>query len=107
MAVGIMSEIFISVGPMAAIPLWIMTGMSLVGIDRLLMRYNSDDHRPFIAGLIVVFAFSSVKGGLSQLFTGGGLVLMTLYFGTIFVCRQIAPPYMVNRQGMLPRRSPR
>lgn len=91
MAVGVMSEIFISVGPLGAIPLFILTGMSLVGADRLLMRLNSDDHRPFVAGLIVVFAFASVKGSLSQFFTGGGLVLLILYFGTLAVCREIPP----------------
>jgi hypothetical protein len=91
MAVGVMSEIFISVGPLGAIPLFMLTGMSLVGVDRILMRLNSDDHRPFIAGLIVVFAFASVKGSLSQFFTGGGLVLLLLYFGTLAVCREIPP----------------
>ena len=106
-AVGIMSEIFISVGPLGSVPLFVLTGMSLAGIDRILMKYNTDDHRPFIAGLIVVFSFASVKGGLSQLFTGGGLILLTLYFGTIFVCRQIQPPFMLNRQEMMPRRAPR
>lgn len=89
MAVGVMSEIFISVGPSGAIPLFILTGMLLVGADRILMRFNSDDHRPFIAGLIVVFAFASVKGSLSQLFTGGGLVLIVLYCGTLAACRQV------------------
>jgi hypothetical protein len=104
MAVGVITEIFISVGPMAATVLWALTGMCLVGFDRLLMRYNSDDHRPFIAGLIVVFAFSSVKGGLSQFFTGGGLVLLVLYFGTVFVCRQVPPPPPLRRPTSMPRR---
>ena len=94
MAVGVMSEIFISVGPLGAIPLFLLTGMGLVGADRFLMRLNSDDHRPFIAGLIVVFAFASVKGSLSQFFTGGGLILGTLYIGTIVVCRAVPVRYL-------------
>ena len=101
MAVGVMSEIFISVGPWGAIPLFIMTGVGLVGADRLLMRFNSDDHRPFIAGFIVVFAFASVKGSLSQFFTGGGLVLSLLYFGTLFVCREIPGPPALGSRGRI------
>lgn len=91
MAVGVMSEIFISVGPYGAVPLFVLTGMLLVAADRFLMRFNSHDHRPFIAGLIVVFAFASVKGALSQFFTGGGLILLALYIGTVVTCREIRP----------------
>lgn len=101
MAVGVMSEIFISVGPLGAIPMFLLTGMGLVGIDRILMRFNSDDHRPFIAGFIVVFAFASVKGSLSQFFTGGGLVLLLLYLGTVAMCREVGGPPMVRSRGRL------
>ena len=105
MAVGVMSEIFISVGPWGSIPLFVLTGMFLAAADRLLMRLNSDDHRPFVAGFIVIFSFAAVKGSLSQFFTGGGLVLGTLYIGTLLACREVRPWAVVGHHNPQPDRT--
>ena len=89
MAVGVMSEIFISVGPAVSFPAFIALAMFLASIDRRMMRWNSNDHRPYIAGIIAIFAFAAVKGALSQAFTGGGLPLILLYVGTLATCREV------------------
>ena len=107
-SVGIMTELFISFGPALAVISFLLVGMGVAQLDKFSLSIDSKYTRPFIAGLVVVVAFASVKGGLSQLFTGGGIVLLALYWATILYARIPQSQRRLNpRLGMAtrPRRS--
>jgi len=74
-SIGAVAETYVSFG-YAGLGLLVGYGIVLGQLDRLAMRYMTPVTRPIITGLIGVVAFSSTKGVLSQLFTGGTLFLL-------------------------------
>lgn len=80
-SVGIMSELFISISYFSVV-IYLLIGFGMSAIDLRMYKFRNTDYRPFIAGLIVVISFASVKGLLSQFFTGGifSLLVLTLFY---------------------------
>lgn len=73
-SIGAVAETYVSFG-YAGLGLLVGFGLVLSQFDRMAMRYMTPVTRPIIAGLIGIIAFSSTKGLLSQMFTGGALFL--------------------------------
>lgn len=73
-SVGFMTETYISVGNVALV-YYFLSGYLMLKID-LFFKSTHKIYIPFISGIIMVIGFSSVKGLLSQFFTGGTLFLL-------------------------------
>ena len=74
-SIGVMSELYASLS-YAALPFYLLIGYLLHSIDLKMFQYRNSAYRPFIAGLMCVVGFMSVKGFFSQLFTGGTLTIL-------------------------------
>ncbi len=77
-AVGIMAELYASFGILASFFFYIAWGWLLGSVDALLRGRLSEWAKPFVAGLMMVCAFMSVKGFFPQMFAGGALSLVAL-----------------------------
>jgi hypothetical protein len=97
-SIGIMAEIAISVGPIWSMIPFLMWGWLIALLDRITMSMDTGDRRPFLAGLVVVIAFISVKGFFSQLFAGGALFLLLLSILVVWNTRQRRTTRMVWSQ---------
>lgn len=78
-SIGIMAEFFASFGFFVASFAYMFWGALLMMLDVVSSEYRSSVfYLPFLSCLITIIAFSSTKGILSQMFTGGGGVLIVL-----------------------------
>ena len=85
-SVGVMTEIFISISYYSVV-LYLGIGFCLSAIDVKMYQNRHTIYRPLIAGLITVISFVSVKGLLSQFFTGGIFSLLVLALSLAFLGR--------------------
>ncbi len=74
-----MAEFFASFGFSVASIAYVLWGALLMKLDVVSSEYRTNVfYLPFLSCLITIIAFSSTKGILSQMFTGGGGVLIVL-----------------------------
>lgn len=76
-SIGVVAESYVFFGLMGVLPL-LAFGAFLGTLENFTAEYMTPSSRPIFAGLITVLSFSSAKGLLSQLFTGGTLTLCML-----------------------------
>lgn len=86
-SIGVMAEFFASLGGLWAALAYACFGFILMKIDVICSNYfNNIFYLPFLSCLITIVAFTSTKGILSQMFTGGGGLLILLTLSLIFLC---------------------
>jgi len=103
-SIGIMSELAISLGPMWSVAPFVLWGWIMAFCDRIAMTMNQPDRRPFMAGMVVIVSFMSVKGFFSQMFAGGAICLFLLTIVIIFNCRQSNQRSMMTSRAYRPQR---
>ncbi len=78
-SIGVIAELIISFGYMS-IPFFFLFTFFIIKLDIFFKRYSNSFYRPVISGAMTIIAFMMIKGFFSQLFTGGGITLLLIYF---------------------------
>jgi len=92
-SIGFFTEFYVISGYYGVVYI-IMIGLIFGVLDNIFKGAKNGTTRVFLSGLIVVYAFSSIKGIVSQTLAGGGLMLFftyiiyrLMYRGVVNVCR--------------------
>ena len=78
-SIGVIAEFIVSFGYLSTL-YFILFSAVIIKLDTLFKKNSNSFYRPIIAGLITVISFMSVKGFFAQLFTGGTIILLFVYF---------------------------
>ncbi len=78
-SIGVIAEFVVSFGYLSIL-YFILFSAVIIKLDILFKKNSTSFYRSIIAGLITVISFMSVKGFFAQLFTGGTVILLLVYF---------------------------
>ncbi|HHD80466.1 MAG TPA: oligosaccharide repeat unit polymerase [Campylobacterales bacterium] len=78
-SIGVIAEFIVSFGYISIIYFIFFTA-SIIQLDIFFKANSNSFNRPIIAGLITVISYMMIKGFFAQLFTGGVIVLIFVYF---------------------------